>query len=84
MFRYHPEYSGYPISSFPNLDQEYRSKHIWPFFAVRIPPLNRPDVREVLDRRAIKDDQIFEILGAVGRLSVANPYEFRLGQLTNS
>ena len=39
VFRYDPGYTGKTISAFPVRKPEYRSKRLWPFFAVRIPRL---------------------------------------------
>ena len=78
VFRYDSSYVGEPISAFPIMDQEYRSRHLWPFFAIRIPPLNREDMREEITNRSLREDQIIEVLGSVAKVSVANPYEFRL------
>ena len=78
VFRYDPSYVGEPISAFPMMDQEYRSRLLWPFFAIRIPPLNREDVREEIANRSLREDQILEVLGSVAKVSVANPYEFKL------
>lgn len=78
VFRYDTGYAGEPISAFPMLDQEYRSPLLWPFFAIRIPPLDRQDMREEIASRSLREDQILEILGTVATVSVANPYELRL------
>ena len=78
VFQYDPGYVGEPISAFPMMGHEYRSGHLWPFFAIRIPPLNREDVREQIANRSLREDQILEVLGSVAKVSVANPYEFKL------
>ncbi|MCY3770942.1 MAG: hypothetical protein OXG98_02820 [Gemmatimonadetes bacterium] len=78
VFRYVSGYDMDPISAFPMIDEEYRSRHLWPFFAVRIPPIEREDMQEKISSRLLEKDQIIEILGLVARVSVTNPYEFRL------
>ena len=78
VFRYDPDYGSEPISAFPRIDQEYRSKHLWPFFAVRIPPFDRDDMRREILNHSLQEDQVIEILGKVAKVSVANPYEFKL------
>ena len=78
VFRYDTDYAQKPISAFPILHQEYRSTHLWPFFAIRIPPLDREDMREEIANRSLGEDQVLEILGSVAKVSVANRYEFRL------
>ena len=78
VFSYDSSYKGKPISAFPKMDHEYRSSHLWPFFAIRIPPLDRNDMRQEIANRSLSEDQIIEILGSVARVSVSNPYEFKL------
>ena len=78
VFRYDSDYGEEPISAFPQIDQEYRSQHLWPFFAVRIPPIDREDMRKEILARSLEEDQIIEILGSVAKVSVTNPYEFEL------
>lgn len=81
VFRYDPDYVGEPIFAFPDVGKEYRSKYLWPFFSIRIPPLNREDMRKEMINRSLRDDQILEILGSVAKVSVTSPYEFQLGQM---
>lgn len=78
VFRYDPDYGAEPISAFPRINQEYRSRHLWPFFAVRIPPFDRDDMRTEILKRSLEEDQIIDILGEVAKVSVTNPYEFQL------
>lgn len=78
VFRYDQHYEGDPISAFPDMSGEHRSKHLWPFFSIRIPPFDRQDMREEIERLSLTEDQTIEILGSIARVSVSNPYEFRL------
>ncbi len=78
VFRYDSDYDRDPISAFPKIDKEYRSKHLWPFFAVRIPPMDREDMQKEIERRSLNENQIIEILGSVAKVSVTSPYEFKL------
>ena len=78
VFRYDSNYGAEPISAFPRIDQEYRSQHLWPFFAVRIPPIDREDMRKEISDLSLEEDQIIEILGLVAKVSATNPYEFKL------
>ena len=78
VFRYDSDFRGKPISAFPELTREYRSTLLWPFFAVRIPPLDREDMRKEISDRSLRKDQVLEILASLARVSVANPYEFKL------
>ena len=78
VFRYAPGYDMEPISAFPEIEKEYRSKLLWPFFAVRIPPMDREDMQKKISSHSLEKDQVIEILGSVAKVSVTNPYEFKL------
>src|ERR1700723_1632010 len=71
LFRYEPGYTkaagAEPIPAFPDLHEEYRSRDLWPFFAVRIPPVERSDVREALERRGVRPDQTLKVLGTLAK-----------------
>jgi len=81
-FRYEPTFvrspEAQPISAFPDLAEEYRSRDLWPFFAIRIPPTERSDVREALDRHRLRPDQTLEVLGTMAKRSISNPYQLDL------
>ena len=63
-----------PIVDFPTLDREYRSKTLWPFFALRIPSPKQPEVREFIERHP--DASVGEglLLKQFGNRSIANPF----------
>jgi HipA-like protein len=67
-----------PISAFPDLREEYRSRELWPFFAVRIPPAARSDVHDAMERLGLKPDQTLEVLGKLAKRSISNPYRLEL------
>jgi HipA-like protein len=77
-FRYDASYAKSPgaiaISAFPDLEETYRSPSLWPFFAVRIPPSKRSDVRDALKQHGLKPEQTLEILGTLAKSSMSNPY----------
>lgn len=83
VFRYAKEFASakgaHPISAFPDLDEPYRSRQLWPFFAVRLPPTERADVQEALRRVGVRDDaDALTLLGTLGKQSVASPYVLEL------
>jgi HipA-like protein len=63
-----------PIVNFPVLDREYRSRTLWPFFALRIPSLKQPALQEFLQKQpsATADEGI--LLREFGMRSIANPF----------
>ena len=77
VFQYVQDYKGAPLFAFPEI-REYRSKNLWAFFAIRIPPLDRADMQREMARHFLRKDQTIEILGLIANTSISNPYEFRL------
>jgi HipA-like protein len=67
-----------PITAFPDKHMAYESKELWPFFQVRLPPVDRADVQEVLRQQRIDESDTLALLAVVGRKAVSTPYEFRL------
>lgn len=60
-----------PIEGFEDLDRTYKSQALFPFFAVRIPDLDRKDVR-----RQVKDAKHIDtadLLRQFGRRVVSSP-----------
>jgi hypothetical protein len=82
VFRYDPGFAAKPVAEpifgFPDLTREYRSTRLWPFFEVRMPPVDRPDVREVLARDDIEPTDTLAVLGRLSARAVASPYRFEL------
>jgi len=63
-----------PIVDFPATDREYRSRSLWPFFALRIPSPTQAEVREFIER--MPADKVDEgmLLKEFGTRSIANPF----------
>jgi len=83
VFRYTPEFRLRaelpPIPDFPDKEREYRMADLWPFFEQRIPPVERPDVEEVLRRRKMSpDSDRLLLLSELGRRALSSPYELEL------
>lgn len=82
VFRYDPDFahgeSSKPISAFPDLEREYRTEELWPFFAVRVPPVERDDVREAMQRRHIPEKDILRLLAELSGRGVSSPYRFAM------
>jgi HipA-like protein len=82
IFRYRSDYASSPgaepISAFPDLNEVYESAELWPFFAVRIPPSERSDVRAALKERGLRPEQTLEVLGTMAKRSISNPYQLDL------
>ena len=84
VFRYAGPYKSQrgaqALPAFPDLSEEYRSPHLFPFFAARLPPIEREDVRDALRRLHVHGDDPLRILGKLAKKGIANPYEFELAE----
>lgn len=67
-----------PISAFRELSRTYRSAKLWPFFSVRIPPLAREDVQQVIAERGLDTKDQFALLVSLGGKTITSPYELEL------
>lgn len=63
-----------PITDFPFLEREYRSKELWPFFTLRIPSVTQAVVQEYLRRKGPSQADAADLLQEFGRRSIANPF----------
>lgn len=78
-FKYSDEYrensKTIPVIDFPDLNKEYTSKDLWPFFATRIPTLNQPYQFKKIRKANIKEDDSVELLKLFGRDTITNPFK---------
>lgn len=81
-FRYADSYAAreraVAISAFPDFREVYRSKVLWPFFSVRLPPLDRDDVQETVKARGLDTNDLLRLLAELSARVVSSPYELRL------
>jgi HipA-like protein len=63
-----------PIVDFPSLNKEYRSRNLWPFFALRIPSPTQPAVRDFIRSQPHEKADEGILLKEFGARSVANPF----------
>jgi HipA-like protein len=82
VFEYSPQFKEHkelaPISAFREVSQPHRTKELPAFFRVRVPPLEREDVKRTVVELGIAPDDEFALLAAVGRKTIASPYELEL------
>lgn len=62
------------IIDFPDLEKEYASKDLWPFFATRIPSLNQPYHLKKIQKANIKKNDSVELLKLFGSETITNPF----------
>ena len=62
-----------PIEGFDDIEKVYRSSVLFPFFAVRIPDVDREDVKRTLKQEQIKRPEISDLLRLFGRRVVSSP-----------
>ncbi|MDQ8191293.1 HipA N-terminal domain-containing protein [Roseibacillus persicicus] len=78
-FRYSEEFQKQDefreITDFPAKDRVYTSKDLWPFFALRIPSLAQPRVKEWAQAQESEEAaNEASMLKYFGRVTAANPF----------
>ena len=64
-----------PLLDFPNIDKEYTSEELYPFFLNRIPSPKQPKVQKAIEKKEITDaNNQVELLTLFGRKSISNPF----------
>ncbi len=66
-----------PLVPFPDVDKVYQSTELWPFFAVRIPSIARPEIKRTVRSENLDYSDLAEMLTRFGRKSIADPFELR-------
>lgn len=78
VFQYSDEFRGQseikPIVDFPDGKKEYRSRSLWPFFALRIPSPEQPAVRDFIRKQPEEKADEGILLKEFGSRSIANPF----------
>ncbi len=64
-----------PIVQFPNKGKKYANEELWPFFTVRIPGLNQPEIQHIIESENIDRSNEVELLKRFGKKTISNPYE---------
>lgn len=64
-----------PLIGFPDVEKEYRSEVLWPFFAGRIPGLKQPAVKAIIEREHIQENDLAALLERFGKKTIASPFE---------
>jgi HipA-like protein len=63
-----------PIIDFPSVDREYRSRELWPFFALRIPSPEQSSVKAYMNRNSLETVDEGILLREFGGRSISNPF----------
>jgi len=66
-----------PLVPFPDVEKIYLSAELWPFFAVRIPSIARPEVGRTVKEEELNYDDVAAMLSRFGRKSIADPFELK-------
>lgn len=78
IFRYSDQFRNQdrlsPLVDFPSVDKVYQSKFLWPFFSVRIPSLEQPAVKRIIQAEHIDENNEAQLLERFGKHTVANPF----------
>lgn len=64
-----------PIVQFPDTYKVYKNEELWPFFTIRIPGLNQPEIENIIESENIDRSNEVELLKRFGEKTISNPYE---------
>lgn len=67
-----------PLVDFPDLNQDYQSANLWPFFSYRIPGLNQPAVKDIIKKEDIDKNNEVALLKKFGKISIYNPFQLNV------
>jgi HipA-like protein len=77
-FKYTEEYKANqivtPITDFPDIEKEYSSNELWPFFAARIPTLNQAYHFKKISNANVSNNNPAQLLKIFGNKSINNPF----------
>lgn len=78
IYRYSEEFKTQnhvqPIIGFPDVNETYRSRELFPFFSFRIPSLKRPEIQEIIRHDHIDSHDAAALLKHFGKKTIANPF----------
>jgi HipA-like protein len=77
LFRYDEAYKGRqdlrPLEGFESLDKVYVSQFLFPFFAVRLPDRDRPDIQRAITESKVRQPNVVDLLRLFGRKAASSP-----------
>jgi HipA-like protein len=77
-FRYSPEFQKQremtPLVAFPDVNKEYESASLWPFFMSRIPGTSQPEIKEVIRAEGLDEHSDVDLLRRFGTRTISNPF----------
>ncbi len=71
------------IVQFPDLEKTYRSRELWQFFASRIPSTERPEIKELIDREKIDENDTVALLKRFAVRVIANPFFLKYEEIAD-
>lgn len=66
-----------PLVDFPNIEKKYVSESLWPFFSIRIPSLEQPAVRRVINEEQLDEKNEVQLLKRFGQNTITNPFSLK-------
>lgn len=67
-----------PIVDFPDVNKQYKSEGLFPFFIHRIPSLSQPKVQATIKKEDIDKNNEVEMLKRFGEYAITNPFRVSL------
>lgn len=77
-FRYSPEFIAQtdvlPLVDFPDPKKVYTNDDLWPFFLARLPSIEQPRIREMIDEEGLDAQNLVHLLRRFGTRTISNPF----------
>ncbi len=77
-FQYSPEFRKQteltPLVAFPDIDKQYESASLWPFFMSRIPGTSQPEIRDLIRAEGLDEHSDVDLLRRFGSRTISNPF----------
>jgi len=68
------------LTGFSDINKEYSSEELWPFFKIRIPGLKQPMIREIIEKEKLDSRNEALLLKRFGNQIMTNPYILEASQ----
>lgn len=67
-----------PLFEFPDIEKNYKSLELWPFFLNRVPSFKQPKIQKYFENNPSDRNNIVKLLEVFGVSSINNPFKLEL------
>ena len=67
-----------PIIDFSDINKVYQSEKLFAYFEFRIPSIQRPQIKQVIEKEKIDSNNTVELLKHFGQRTIVNPFHLQM------